>query len=114
LIFYNRTIRKNNNFSYFRTTKVVTFPAQCTDGIQEIQRYSRASRYIKYASKIDDDAFLTIRGDFYVARNAFDRASSSSDVWAQYTCPSFHQSITFDISISSFIWTCLSLVCASI
>lgn len=26
----------------------------------------RCATYIKYASKIDDDAFLTIRGAFYV------------------------------------------------
>lgn len=27
----------------------------------------RCATYIKYASKIDDDAFLTIRGAFYVS-----------------------------------------------
>lgn len=76
---------------HFAVKLVATPPRQANTQIQIQPRYrcgdtraparqrykdTLASRYIKYASKIDDDAFLTIRGDFYVARNAFDRASS--------------------------------------
>lgn len=63
----------------------------------------RCATYIKYASKIDDDAFLTIRGAFYVSHWQDSTAKRRQKERERYSDPSIHPSISCHSNLSCLV-----------